>query len=466
MASSSSSTEPVTGLMTGEQGRPTAAEGHRGDELGRLQDAQSSPSSASLSSSSLFYALTSPTSCAPSYTSLPLPNEETVQYTPRRGSSGTFSTGSGTYMRKWKNMILTLYGQPDDVHNPIYDRHGLVVGELEMKCPEGVLAVSVKLEGRVTLSVNGVGARLLRTVEEQPTVLWEKEERSTRRCPGTLSFSLRLPVYFEDEEGRSWRLPPSLEPNYINAHNMFVRSTYTLSISLTRVVECPVLSRVKEKTYNVLLELRPRNRPTGAGPQFDSTSILASIKSSLDEWTQLVSRMEVTPGSRLRPVECHFFVPSNPTYCLSSTIPFHIQISSSLGTIRELFPPSSALLETQAREIVVKIRGKKAAKTVSIGSGKLRPVPPTDLGVGGASTPQDDMCLEWEGDVKCEEKVTSGGFDIGCLDVKDYIVLVLSPPSSKNPQLIGMQLAQPVKFVTDPWLENETVHPHDYEARR
>lgn len=145
MASSSSSTEPVTGLMTGEQGRPTAAEGHRGDELGRLQDAQSSPSSASLSSSSLFYALTSPTSCAPSYTSLPLPNEETVQYTPRRGSSGTFSTGSGTYMRKWKNMILTLYGQPDDVHNPIYDRHGLVVGELEMKCPEGVLAVSVKV---------------------------------------------------------------------------------------------------------------------------------------------------------------------------------------------------------------------------------------------------------------------------------------------------------------------------------
>jgi hypothetical protein len=42
-------------------------------------------------------------------------------------------------------MVLTLFGQPNDVRNPVYDRSGLVVGELEMKYPERVVAVSVKV---------------------------------------------------------------------------------------------------------------------------------------------------------------------------------------------------------------------------------------------------------------------------------------------------------------------------------
>ncbi|KAJ3566468.1 hypothetical protein NP233_g6988 [Leucocoprinus birnbaumii] len=419
MAVSSSSSGPVIPLAVGAV--PGEEVERHADGLGRLQDARSSLSSFSLSSS-IFYAPTSPTSCAPSYTSLPLANEETVQYTPRPGSSRLSNAGSGTYTRSWKNMTLTLCGQPDDVQSPVYDRHGLVVGELEMKCRERVLAVSVKLEGRVTLSVAGLGARVTRTVEEEPTVLWEKEEGSSRMCPGSLLFSLRLPAYFEDVDGESRRLPPSFEPEFINVHTMFVRSTYTLSISLTRIVKCPVVSWAKHKTYSILLQHRPRNRPSRPGPQLDSVSILASIKATPDEWTQLVSKMEATPESKLDPVECHFLVPSNPTYCLSETIPFHIQIRSSLGTIRELFPPSSKLLQpwqTQTREIVVYIRGKKAVRTVSIGSGKLRSVPPTDLGVGGASAPQaDGVCLDWEGEVKCEARVTSGGFDMGCLDVK------------------------------------------------
>ncbi|KXN85328.1 hypothetical protein AN958_11428 [Leucoagaricus sp. SymC.cos] len=374
-------------------------------------------------------------------------------------------------------MVLTLHGQADDVRNPIYDRRGLIAGELEMKRPERVLAVSVKLEGRVTMSVAGVGAKMMRTMEHQ-AVLWAKEEGSQRRCPGTLLFSLRLPSKFvEDDE--TWKLPPSFEPDFINVNTMFVRSTYILSISLRKLVNYRLVSWTKSKMYNVLVEHRPQNRPTRPVPLFDS--ICSSVKSLPDDWVQLVSRMEVTPGSRLRPVQCQFLVPSNPTYCLSDAIPFHIQLSSSLGTIRELFPPSSQFLQPRqtqdkkqkamrrgvamrvyiAREIMVAIRGKKVYRTVAIGSGTVKAIPPTDL--GRISVPPEDVCLEWEGEVKCWDQVTCGGFNVGCLNVKDYIVLALTPPLSKTyPELVELQIAHPVKFVTEPWLENGTMHPRDY----
>lgn len=71
-----------------------------------------------------------------------------------------------------------------------------------------------------------------------------------------------------------------------------------------------------------------------------------------------------------------------------------------------------------AREIGVEIRGQLGVRSVSIGSGRMRPVPPTDLGAGHASAPPDDVYLDWEGDVRCSEKIHSGGFSIGGLHVR------------------------------------------------
>lgn len=79
---------------------------------------------------------------APSYSSLPLPNEETVQYTPQ---PGTGLPPGGTYTKKWKPMTVTLHTQPFDVDHPVYHTRDAVAGELEPKHPEQVLAVSVKV---------------------------------------------------------------------------------------------------------------------------------------------------------------------------------------------------------------------------------------------------------------------------------------------------------------------------------
>ncbi|KAF9451980.1 hypothetical protein P691DRAFT_662123 [Macrolepiota fuliginosa MF-IS2] len=420
----------------------------------------------------VFYGNTNTTSRAPSYSSLPLADEETIQYTPR---SGTITAAGGTYTRKWKNMTLTLHNQPLGVRYPVCHRNGFVAGELEMKCPGSVSAVCVKLEGRVALSASDVGARVTRTVQEQRD-LWG-EEGSSNQCPGILSFSFQLPSSFM-ENGKSWKLPPSFEASFLGVPALFARSSYTLSILLTRVVDYRLVSWIKQKTYAVLVEHKPRNRPTvNPIPRFDS--ILSSIKSLPDEWTQLVSAMEVKLGSGMKPIDCHLLVPANTTYSLSDVIPFHIQLASSLGSLRELLPASSCLLQPRqntetksavgrgsairvsiVRQIMVEIHGEKSSRAMTIGTGTVWPVPPTDL--GRVSMSPDDVCLDWEGEVRCEKEVKSGGFYLGSLQVKDYIVLALSPPPVKTSQLLSMQIAHPVRFVTDPWIERETVHPQDY----
>jgi hypothetical protein len=47
--------------------------------------------------------------------------------------------------------------------------------------------------------------------------------------------------------------------------------------------------------------------------------------------------------------------------------------------------------------------------------------------------------------------------------MQDFVVLVLSPPKmGKNNVLLPMQIAHPVRFVTNVWSESDTLHPQDY----
>lgn len=78
----------------------------------------------------------------PSYSSLPLPTEESVEFTPRAGSSYI----PGTFTRRWKRITMTLKGQEvQNATTPSYGRHAIVDGEIEFTKPERVAEVSVKV---------------------------------------------------------------------------------------------------------------------------------------------------------------------------------------------------------------------------------------------------------------------------------------------------------------------------------
>jgi hypothetical protein len=83
---------------------------------------------------------------APSYSSLPRPEEERVQYTRRH--RGSDPPSDGTYTKRWEPLTLILHDQPasgNGVERPTYDRHNHVAGEIELKRPENVLSVVIKV---------------------------------------------------------------------------------------------------------------------------------------------------------------------------------------------------------------------------------------------------------------------------------------------------------------------------------
>lgn len=151
------------------------------------------------------------------------------------------------------------------------------------------------------------------------------------------------------------------------------------------------------------------------------------------------------------------FIPSVQTYALTDTIPFHLQLSSSLQSLRELLPPSSTHLQVPggsgdktkahgdprlgpihsyairmsiARQVVVEVHGLRRFRTFTVGVGKIWSVPPAlhnhhGRGVGkersgehSGVSEDGDVYLDWQGEVKCWAEVNTGGFSASNLIVK------------------------------------------------
>ncbi|TFK44842.1 hypothetical protein BDQ12DRAFT_673669 [Crucibulum laeve] len=418
-------------------------------------------------------------SCVPSYSSLPLANEETVQYTPRQG---TTSNPHGTFVRKWPQATLILKDQDPSSRLPSYGRHGVVCGELGLTNPEKVVEVTLKLAGRMSCILSDDGTVLTPVVSES-VILWKAdspEAPKNHRCPTSMPFILRFPQTFQTE-GKSWSIPPSFEATFLGIPALFVRCTYTLSIEITKTRQSRLTLWPASKTYITLLHYRPRTRPNR--PIFRCDSIFRSIKPVPEEWLQLVSTMNVRPKSKLKPIDCHFVVPSIQAYALTDSIPFHIQLCSSLASLRELLPSTSVLLKPPvsggdgikwitddrpgdtvirvyiARQVVLEMNSKRRFRTLVIGNAKLKPVPPL-VTKSQDTLSSDEVHIDWEGEVRCRSEVSCGGFSVGGLIVKDFLVLSLTPSSPRSSPLLPLQLAHPIKLVTDSW-DDDLLHPHD-----
>lgn len=142
------------------------------------------------------------------------------------------------------------------------------------------------------------------------------------------------------------------------------------------------------------------------------------------------------------------FIPSVQTFSLTDTIPFHLQLCSSLSSLRELLPQSSPHLRITsptiskivgdpfspdctirvsiARQVVIEINGRRRFRTYTIGMGKMWSVPPQATATNYENRRRDplsgdldaDISLDWQGEVKCWGEVTSGGFSVSNLIVK------------------------------------------------
>ena len=68
------------------------------------------------------------------------------------------------------------------------------------------------------------------------------------------------------------------------------------------------------------------------------------------------------------------------------------------------------------RQIIVSVFEQRAWRTCVIGEGNLRSLPPL---LPDENTQLEDLqTVDWEGEVRCNESVQSGGFNVGNLTVK------------------------------------------------
>ncbi|KAF9485926.1 hypothetical protein BDN70DRAFT_794831 [Pholiota conissans] len=424
----------------------------------------------------------------PSYSIQPNADEETVAITPRAGSS---TNSTGHFVRQWPQATLILQDQDPSARLPTYGRGGRIIGELGLTNPDKIDRVTVKLSGQMSLSVADSGSNcttlcsITHVLWNQNTASGEQHLQQQEKCPSILPIHFQLPQSYPCD-GKTWRLPPSFEATFLGVPALFVRCLYTLSITITRTRSYHLASWTTNKTYVTMVNFRPRTRPNRPIVMLDS--VYASLKPVPEEWSQIVATMNVRPkatpgGPETRPIECHLFVPSIQTFALTDTIPFHLQLCSSLRSLRELLPSDCPLVQTDAcrkkmskaeeyrvlvsdmpirisiaRQVTVDVNGRRRVRTFPCGVGRMWPVPPLASSEGAYTA---SAYLDWQGEIKCWADVTCGGFSVNGLHVKDFLVLSLAPPNLRTSSLVPLQLSHPIRLVTDSWIDADALHPGD-----
>ncbi|KAK0469272.1 uncharacterized protein EV420DRAFT_1258801 [Desarmillaria tabescens] len=385
----------------------------------------------------------------PHYSCLPSQGEAIIDHSPRLGSQ----IPSGTFMKHRGNITVVLTEQKDGIATPSYGRGGNIQGGLLLERPNDVSQAKLMIEGKLDIMGSSSGPRSVSTASRSIT-LWDCDRTENATCPTSLPFSLSLPLIFEDG-GLSYPLPPSFHYYCSGIPGLLITSVYTFVVSVACARRPRLLLRDKVETLRILFTYLPRTRPER--PTL-SIPLFSGIKSSPEEWTQTLVTVKTKANARVCPVQCNLFVPSVQTFAISDIIPFHVQLSGPLTSLRKLFSTLPSSLGVQnvlsisiRRQISVIVRGIRSYQTTKIGEGKIRSVPPYPKGCRypcSESTSQDDH-LDWEGEVKCTSNVTVGGFSAAGASVKDYIVILLKPPPDSP--FLSTEGYIPILLVTDTW---------------
>ncbi|KAJ7076359.1 hypothetical protein B0H15DRAFT_864255 [Mycena belliarum] len=405
----------------------------------------------------------------PSYASLPLPNEDTVEYTPRAGRSIVIS---GNLTKQWRDVTVIFKNQDESSGSPTYGRNSSVYGEIGLEHSEKILKISLKLEGHVHRSSSDCGSIVQKVVEEH-RVLWDHAKSG--RCPSVVGFAVAFPTTFKDQD-RVYRLPPTYDAVCLGSPLMVIKCGYNLCITITKTRKSRIAFwKTVSKTYPTHIIFRPRTRP--ARPILEDPTFISTFKIAPSEWHQMVVPIPVRRRATVEPIACHFVIPSVQTFCLSEDIPFHVQLCGPLDSLRQFYgavPPSEQPEPTKkprrrahaavirvylARQIYVEVNGRHSWRTLTTGEGKLRPIPP----VASCTHLEDlpEVAVDWEGEVRCKSDVTSGSFNIRNLVVKDFIICAVTPANARTSALLPVQHAHPIRLVTDGWTEQDVGHPQD-----
>ena len=250
-------------------------------------------------------------------------------------------------------------------------------------------------------------------------------------------------------------------------------------------------------------EYRPRTR--SQHPVSSVASSLALIKTLPDEWYQTTTSIDVPSpqgvNSTFQPVTANMLVPNPRVYALSDSVPFHLQLSGRVDSLRALVAPDTFSEQTSSgeepssrcsttsansrqrhcikrlqgevgtsirvfllRQVRLELKGKIRVQNLIIGEAQLDAVPPVMTDRPGVLSGSSEEYLSWTGRLQCGEgldrtrfehpwhvgsTITSGGFHAGeILKVNDFIAFSVG---DSTPPWKDIQMSIGVKMVTESW---------------
>ncbi|PSR78170.1 hypothetical protein PHLCEN_2v7502 [Hermanssonia centrifuga] len=440
----------------------------------------------------------SPSGASPDYVAEPSEGERRLDFVARPHVT---ERPHGTFTKKIRKITVSLHDQEEGVDIPTYARNAIVRGQLQLDDAENILSVSVKLEGRQDVS-SSEGGTSIRTIFSETHALWKRGDCAA--CPSKLPFYIPFPSTYKDRSG-SHAVPPSFSAEFRGTSSLVCKNTY----SLVAVIKKPRLGSWKQhKTVILPMRYHPRSRPfLPIAPTLHP--FFSSVKAAPDEWRQVCSIMESRDKS-IPSIDCHLFIPAVQIYSVSDKISVHLQLRAPPRSLRAFLNPavpssqpklslslrstrsstlsakswstssaSSSSAHTRSppmllsalpfsspsratnptvrvflmRQISTNVNGQRAWRNNVIGEGELWPLQHPSLDSEDCMHEDEQSALDWEGEVKCDEDVSIGGFVAGRIMVKDFIVIQLSPPNPKTSPLLEHQHTHPIRLVTDPYLE-------------
>ncbi|KAJ6562883.1 hypothetical protein DFH09DRAFT_920630 [Mycena vulgaris] len=396
----------------------------------------------------------SPSPAVPSYSPDPAHDEQRVEHTP--GRTTRLSRPTGNYIAKSGRDAVVLTEQEENAKLPTYGRHASINGFVTLEDRETVSEIVLKVikisEGAMEVKISE-GASLTSKLVNDNYTLWSSQKSHTSACPSAVPFSVVLPSRFQDCNGISHALPPSYEVPYSSIPGLFFKSFYTLSVAITRILNRKFHFLSKSKTISTRFTYSPRMRP--CWPTLHPSEFFSDLKIMPEEWRQIVTEMEPRKNSAVQPVDMHLFLPMVETFGLEDTIPFHVQLTGPVASLREFLPepgdatsPRNAIIVgTLVRLMIVELKGRRALRYLVIGHAKLCSRPP------GAAADAYEASLDWDGEVRSKADTAVGMFDLGCFRIQDFLVVQLRPSNWQTSHFTTLRQSHPIKLVTDSWLD-------------
>ncbi|KAJ7031039.1 hypothetical protein C8F04DRAFT_1041989 [Mycena alexandri] len=414
-------------------------------------------------------------------------DETRLDAAPLTGAISALPTG--IFTRVHGPATVVLFNQDNAARIPTYGKRGSVRGTLIMAQErDHICEVTARLEGRMEITTAHAGAQTTKTFSTSYS-LWSSVNASTSAapsCPETINFECVLPATFI-YNGEEHHLPPSFTARFPGAPSLFANCTYGLTLSITKDRRVGFLSKTKVSVQSlrclklsdgaycrihIPIEYRPQTSPPRGLSR--ASYFPAAVKVAPQDWIQ--TSFEVPPRcstANVERIQCRVFIPSVRVFGLADTIPVHLELASTLASLRELVIPSSSntfhsepittccpadmepLSKSPLRAYLSRMvrfdspDGKTTWRMQRIGAGTFPPMPPAVVQERCTCQEPCAQTLDWDGEISVDKAVRVGGFSAGGLIVRDFITLEIVPPNATASPLKTVQHTIPIRLVTE-----------------